>query len=578
MRKDCILEIKKQFHENLKQYEPRKEYRKICIGLYYDFIEAVESSEYQAILKEENSRWEKVFCMNHDITPAAGLNYEKLWEHLNEKFCQKAGIPSNALKKTYVPKPPVDVEYGYYHSNFTSTDMPSYVPNDIDNICTESLNRNEPISEFINRINEECFIFEIDSPCQARLMFFDIIFTCMEKFFTELPSESRIDADYKDSLYINPDFPQDELAVLFPFYKPQYDKIGETLAGHAILNVEKNEQKVEELSEEATYPVSVNSWEIVSGKFNRELRQYRTSHNPSKIMKAWFPLYLFTYNNILFNTIRKPQSVISKMDGCKFIGFKWDISSLADSLKLGIKSYAYKHRNKDKGNDKKKDILIATQLYALRRFHLYTEWIFRKHVHELRKEGSVRSNDFLCRVALKKGNNKETPESYIIEGDSNSALTAWLFIKHSDWFKIALMPKIEDSYSSLQPQIIFPTNFLTAFNFSTAALKIYPQFFQKYNRFIQETASQLLKKYHKFGFREWLDISNCLDATFPIGCYEIERVNDILFHFFEAIKYQIPESPKKQYTFDGEKFREYFKMSKSIEKAFQKSKKAKDRR
>lgn len=578
MRKDYTLETEKQFRENLTQYETREDYRKICVDLYNDFIEAVESIEYQAILKEENSRWEEVFCINHDITPAAGLNYEKFWEHLNEKFCQKVGIPSNALKNTYVPLPAIDVEYGYYHSNFTSTDMPSYVPNDIDNICTESVNRNEPISEFINRINEECSIFERESPYQARLMFFDIIFTCMEKFFTELPDESRIDANYKDSLYVNPDFPQDELAVLFPFYIPQYDEIGETLAGHAIQKVEKNEQKVEELSDEAEYPVSVKSWEKVSGEFNRELRQYRKSHYPSKIMKAWFPLYLFTYNNILFNTIQNPQSVISKMVGCKFIGIEWDVSSLVDSLKLGIKSYTYKHRNKDMGNDKQKDILIETQLYALRRFHLYTEWIYRKHVHELRKEGSARSNDFLCRVALKKGNKKEPPEFCIIEGDSNSALTAWLFIKHSDLFKIALMPKIEDSYSSLQPQIIFPTNFLTAFNFSTAALKIYPQFFQKYNLFIQETASQLLKKYHKFGFREWLDISNCLDATFPMGCYEIERVNDILFHFFEAIKYQIPESPNKLYTFDGEKFREYFKMSRSIEKALQKSQKAKDRR
>ncbi len=54
-----------------------------------------------------------------------------------------------------------------------------------------------------------------------------------------------------------------------------------------------------------------------------------------------------------------------------------------------------------------------------------------------------------------------------------------------------------------------------------------------------------------------------------MGYYEMDRVNDILYYFFEFINFQIPESPDQPYIFDEEKFREYFNMTKEIEKNLQ---------
>lgn len=563
---------------------------KVCSKILMECKKAIESNSYQKLLDVQNGKWEKCFNTEKQTLPVMGINIPELIKRINVRMNERSGLDielthvekdkegnilssftlsqqEKMLRVFPLPSESCDIKesLGKYISDKSATYF-NRNDKELDAEIEMSIKNGEHTEDFINRISRDRRLFEIQHDEQEQFIYLDIFYTALEKRLNDVQKVCKIQDDYKKSIYMNPDFLYLHLNDFFSFSNQSPVIISESAASELFIstsNITKESQIIK-------YPLNDNNSgnDILMNYLDDALLEYPSSRHPSKVIKPCYPLYFFICNNILESINIQPKSKVSNIDGCKFANPCPDLRTIKDALKIRIKSYKYKKI------DPNNDYRISTQVYAFKKFYDYLSRIIDKNMNDGAKDKAWTkkfhlSPDYIYKIKRKEGNSKNATEKRIdVTCDMN--LTAWLFIRYSDLFKIALMTQIEPFFSDekfleneLKKCVLWPQNFFTTLNFNTLGFRSYPSFYREYNKFIRKSGESLYKDFKNLELDEWIAVSQRFQReAFYIRWAELRRVDDIFQKFFTSIHLTIENN---SYHFDKEIFKRYLRMKRTID-------------
>lgn len=575
----------KGFRKNASASSTEKRLFAIAQEILKNGKEALISEPYQTLIARQNVSLNDLFQNSDepDITPAAGLNYSALTnrilyimeERFGEHFCiaRKQPVPGKTPRSISTLYPIERLSIFDRNPGIPDSRYTTFLPADISNTIREWLKSDDTIMAFIKRLNAETLTFSRNLDVQRRFILLDMFFTALEKRLDKLPKEKRLDVDFSNSIYINPEFIINEISTMLPFYKYDSQDFEHIDFGRDRTSKVKIPEKEDVASTfaEAAYPLQESTDGMkLSRLLTEAISESRVNSTPAKIIKAFYPLYLFLFNNIVAHRYYDPQASISRIKGCKLSNPNWNLNPIIDALKIRIKHYTY---NKDYSDIDKQN--AAVQLYALRQFDRYMDNLYEEMFIEKKRGGNFDSKPhFLYNYARKKGNSSsQQKHEGIVTCDFT--LTTWLFIRYSDMFRIALMPEVEELYGQKSnPSLLhhpFPQNFFTAFNFNKNALKIYPTFQREYTAFINAEAEKIYMRFRELAVDKWMKIAHYIESSIdPSFHAEWDALHQTLESFFEKIHFSKPNLSDNPYSYDQNEFIRYFRMYSKWERALPK--------
>ena len=560
---------------HLKQTVEETNIESICEQIQSECVKALKSAEYQAILNRQNRQWKEVFDTEGQILPAMGINRKALTTHIVENMEKRFGV-NLQLYDDSAKRNPIEIWPMMPRPLFGGSDpsgqtlslqgtVATYLPNDIDDDIQQWLISDDTIDNFVNRITREHFSFPLCNEAQRQFIYADIFYSAMEYRLNDLPKASKRDEDFSNSIYVNPEFLHEELSAIFPFFKysPAYEDITD-------FSVQKCSGGSISIQDEAAFPLlndiyndkkASDAYDELSKDFGREIISYQSLRSSSKILKACYPLYFFIYNNILRALVYKPSSVTSRVSGCKFSNIRPSMKNVFNALNVNIKIYKYNRKEKN-------NIDIPIHLYMIKKFNDYMNGLYKKSI--ITNSFNELWNGFTYKYQIIRGRSKKAfTNTFRLDCDMN--LTAWLFIRYSDFFRIALMPIIKPLRekiinAQLEP-ILWPQNFFTAFNFNTASIHDYPKFYKQYNYFISQKGKKIYNKYRNMDVHDWIEVSKKFQQMQFNYQKNLEVVNVyfILDNFLRSINFATPEKREENYIYDEKEFKYYYELKCKID-------------
>lgn len=589
-----------------------KDCKQLCKSVIQYCSNALESEQYQKIIKEQNKHWTYLFdeeCSetkekagNSDANecekvrekqflPAASVNCKELLKKIKEELHKRFGDyfevyfkqDSNGMAVNKINEyiPPLQI----FGDRFVDYSNKTYLPTNIEALINEWIGGNERIDTFALQIAKDYCSFTRSRFEQKRFMILDIFFSALELRMKNLPSAKKIDNDYSKSVYIIPDFLRYELSLMLPFYAyKETDEIKNPASERRRENKEsdhtpsftitkyENSSTYDKYIEKFLHPlayINQKSKLDLSKLITKEISIRRSYNGPSMILKCCYPLYIFIYNNILKELTNQPESITSRIIGCKFSTFMPKKKSMNFSHIIEAMQSFDSH--KKKVPDK---VSTLTSLYALRQFQNYMYVSICKFNHAFVKHSKDEQVDFLPSFSIgfewKKGNNK-TEKKIKIDIRFDLALTTWLFVRYSELFRLALVSifpkefiKNREMNDAWKRKIIWPKNFFTAFNFRPNALRNYQNFHKEYNKFIDNSAKELYMNMRHIDCSDWLKIAQNMELNIP-SPFSVEALclHEILSSFFSDIKFAYNQSIG--YSYDEKNFNSILAMKRFID-------------
>lgn len=521
--------------------------QKILHEMLNDIMRALDSKEYMAIIKENNTKWGSVKDKGFYYLPAGGIDYEALLKHIRAYLSNRFGMDLAFLNKNgeildVAPLPVLTLrltpEDGIPYASYFEYD--TYLPTEVDIlICEWVKNTDDNLTTFVKKICDQFETFKLPYETQIGYVYLDVFYSALEKRLKELPYAKKIDEDFSNSIYMNPDFIFHELENIFPIIKfdnwknkDNYEN-GDTIASLRVINDITDDEHTNKADQyigphHKKYGVLWNAmkkYEFIFNDLDKEKNVHDALYDslatflrvpyPYKLLKCCYPLYIFLCINILIEYFIFNHEKPFLCKGCKIITRDyWNLDSIRDMF-----AYKMKPLTNMKINVHRKKHTF---------FHLYALACYFRYIYL--------NDGFHCSYKYKitKSNEFKKNRIYI---KYDMIFTNWLFVKYSTLFHISLMKNIENADTE---NIVLPRHFFTAFNFEKNIFIHYPELHKQYNDFIEASSNELLEKYKKYSIEEWLSIAEHIpgseisfgDKKASICFSGIHRIEQILYNFY----------------------------------------------